>query len=146
MTTTTTKKAFYENFKNSIVLLEFICIACQCIIMLFYSERCKLSSSADDSGSDDRGQRLVCWMMQYDTGLIGHLFTLEEHRGKGLAKAVMTEMCRKVSSTGEPVLVPVAHENHPSISLCKKVGLVEIEEEFFVLRLEKKHTLICSEE
>ena len=79
--------------------------------------------------------------MRYDEGPIGHLFTLKEHRRKGIAKAVLTEMCRKVSSKGEAVLVPVLIDNHPSISLCKKVGLVEIEEEFVTLRLHKKHTL-----
>jgi predicted GNAT family acetyltransferase len=44
------------------------------------------------------GQSLVSWALMYNEGSIGVVHTVEEHRGKGLARATLVHLLQKMYS------------------------------------------------
>ena len=46
--------------------------------------------------------KLVSWVLRnVFEGHLHHLYTLEEYRGRGLANAVVREMCKKIQEKGD---------------------------------------------
>ena len=43
---------------------------------------------------DENPSQPVAWVLQYQNGMIGPLYTMEDHRRKGLGLAVMTSLCQ----------------------------------------------------
>ena len=76
----------------------------------------------------------VAWVIEYPSGEIGHLYTVEEHRQKGQATVVMREMCKKVIARGDLPLCVTTYDN-PTYGLLKKLGFLELDyyEEYYVL-------------
>ena len=67
--------------------------------------------------------KLVSWAVKDASGgFIHHLYTLEEYRGRGLASAVVREMCNK---KGEVPFTYIAVGNESSVRLFKKNGFKE---------------------
>ena len=67
-------------------------------------------------------QQLVSWAMQYPQGTIGHVYTLEEYRERGLAHAVVHELCKRLKAKGETPLANVEEGNATSNALFQKLG------------------------
>jgi len=81
--------------------------------------------------------QLVSWaVVDVYTSSIHHLYTLEEYRRRGLASAVVRELCRKIQAKGEVPLSYVALGNHTSVALFEKLDFSEQKEGFCFLHTE----------
>ena len=70
--------------------------------------------------------KLVAWTVKDASGnFIHHLYTLEEYRGRGLAIAVVREMCKKIQNKGEVPFTYIVVGNDSSIRLFEKIGFKE---------------------
>lgn len=74
--------------------------------------------------TDEHGQP-VSWVLLYDYCAMGLLYTMPEHRGKGLAKVLISVMARRLSAGGFPVYCFIEEENTLSYKLFKKMGFIE---------------------
>ncbi|KAL0964822.1 hypothetical protein UPYG_G00329470 [Umbra pygmaea] len=74
--------------------------------------------------TDDQGQP-VCWMLLYDYCAMGMMYTLPEHRGQGLAKALVISMSRRLHAQGYPVYGFVEEGNSVSYSLFRELGFTD---------------------
>ncbi|KAL1004803.1 hypothetical protein UPYG_G00050790 [Umbra pygmaea] len=74
--------------------------------------------------TDDQGQPM-CWVVMYDDCASGIMYTLPEHRGRGLAKALISSMSRKVHAQGYPVYCFVDEGHTVSYSLLLSLGFTE---------------------
>ena len=70
--------------------------------------------------------QLVSWIVSSGMGTLYHLYTLEEHRGKGLGKRVVQELTQRILSEGMTPFAYIDHSNIPSQSLFKKCGFVKL--------------------
>lgn len=68
---------------------------------------------------------LVGWILTHDDGALGMLHVLNEHRRKGIARGLVVEMIKEVTSKGLTPFTYVEPENCPSMSLVKNLGFVE---------------------
>lgn len=75
------------------------------------------------SSSDNNENRLVGWMVRYDDGSCGMLYTDPEHRRKGVAKVIVKAMAHTLAAAGVPVMyVSITVENEASMSLFSSLG------------------------
>ncbi|XP_010867733.2 glycine N-acyltransferase-like protein 3 [Esox lucius] len=74
--------------------------------------------------TDDQGQP-VCWILLYDYHAMGMLYTLPEHRGKGLARALVNSMSRRLYAEGFLVYCFIEEGNTMSHSLFTSLGFTE---------------------
>ena len=74
---------------------------------------------------DQHSTNPVAWVIEYPSGEIGHLYTVEEHRRKGLATVLVREMCRKVIARGDLPLTVTTYDN-PAYLVLKKLGFMEM--------------------
>ncbi|XP_041645978.1 glycine N-acyltransferase-like protein 3 [Cheilinus undulatus] len=74
--------------------------------------------------TDDHGQP-VSWILEYDYGAIGMLFTLPEHRGKGYAKVLICSMARRLHVDRYPVYCFIEEDNALSYRIFKSLGFTE---------------------
>ena len=73
----------------------------------------------------DNPSQPVAWILQYANREIGSLYTVEQHRNKGLALAVTAALCRTVleeSPNTSPYCLVV--EGSPAYRLFGKLGFV----------------------
>lgn len=77
--------------------------------------------------------RLVSWVLQHEHGIIGNLYTMEDHRRKGLALAVVYEICRKIKAREEAPIVAIDVKNHASQALFLKLGFKLCKEDYSFL-------------
>lgn len=66
----------------------------------------------------------VSWIMVYDYGALGILYTLPEHRGKGYAKVLICTMAKKLVAESRPVFCFIEEDNTSSYKLFKDMGFV----------------------
>lgn len=65
------------------------------------------------------------WILTYASCMMGILYTLPEHRGKGYAKVLISAMAKRLHTEGYPVYGFVEEENEVSHRLFKSLGFVE---------------------
>ena len=68
--------------------------------------------------------QLVSWIVTSGMGTLHHLYTLEEHRGKGLGKRLVQELTQRILSEGMTPFVYAEYDNIPPQSLFTKCGYV----------------------
>uniref|UniRef100_A0A8C7U0W1 Glycine N-acyltransferase-like protein n=1 Tax=Oncorhynchus mykiss TaxID=8022 RepID=A0A8C7U0W1_ONCMY len=66
---------------------------------------------------DAESQQPIAWVLIYPSCAMGMLYTLQEHRVQGLAKALVSSMSRRLYSQGFPVYCFVEEENILSYNL-----------------------------
>ncbi|XP_035616309.1 glycine N-acyltransferase isoform X1 [Oncorhynchus keta] len=74
---------------------------------------------------DAESQLPIAWVLTYPSCAMGMLYTLQEHRGQGLAKALVSSMSRRLYSQGFPVYCFVEEENTLSYNLFTNLGFTE---------------------
>ena len=57
-----------------------------------------------------------------NTNQIGAVYSLEEERGKGYAKAVVSELCERIISRGKLPTLIVNKQNTPALNAYKALG------------------------
>jgi len=60
-----------------------------------------------------------------NTNQIGAVYTLEEERGKGYGKAVVSELCERIRGRGKLPTLIVNKQNSPALSAYKALGFEE---------------------
>ncbi|XP_010867717.1 glycine N-acyltransferase-like protein 3 [Esox lucius] len=70
-------------------------------------------------------QQPIAWILTYPSCAIGMLYTLPEHRGKGLARALVNSMSRRLYAEGFPVYCFIEEGNTMSHSLFTSLGFTE---------------------
>lgn len=73
---------------------------------------------------DEHGQP-VSWVLLYEYGAMGLIYTVPEHRGKGFAKVLISTMVRRLRAEGYPVYCFIEVENTVSYKLITKMGFIE---------------------
>ncbi|KAK6328391.1 hypothetical protein J4Q44_G00003690 [Coregonus suidteri] len=74
---------------------------------------------------DAESQQPIAWVLIYPSCAMGMLYTLQEHRGQGLAKALVSSMSRRLYAQGYPVYCFIEEENTLSYSLFTNLGFTE---------------------
>lgn len=69
-----------------------------------------------------------------NTDQIGAVYTLEEERGKGYAKAVVSELCERIISKGKLPTLIVNKQNTPALNAYEALGF-EHRDDYLILRL-----------
>ena len=90
----------------------------------WFEERIKNFDSAAIFSTKDYS--LVSWNMQYAGKEHGSLFTIEDHRRRGLATISKTALCLSSQSILLPQ-VSVTEEDNPNLNLLKKLGFIDAE-------------------
>ena len=67
----------------------------------------------------------VSWSLLSNYGHIMHVYTLEEHRGKGYARIVVLSLMQQMLKSGLTPALEIAVGNVPSIKLFTGLGFVE---------------------
>ncbi|MED6290871.1 hypothetical protein CHARACLAT_017808 [Characodon lateralis] len=67
----------------------------------------------------------VAWILVYDYCAMGILYTLPEHRGKGYAKVLISNMTKKLHAEGYPVYCFIEEDNMVSYKLFQNMGFTE---------------------
>ncbi|XP_055083220.1 glycine N-acyltransferase-like protein 3 [Periophthalmus magnuspinnatus] len=75
----------------------------------------------------DAEGRPVSWVLTYACCSMGMLYTVPEHRGKGYAKVVISELARRLFTEGYPVYCFIEEGNTVSYELFKGLGFNEEE-------------------
>ena len=88
----------------------------------WFEERIKKFDSAAIFSIEDNS--LVSWNMQYPDRQQGPLFTIEDHRRKGLASVVKTSLCLSSQSIMLPQIA-ITPEDNPNINLLTKLGFID---------------------
>jgi len=68
------------------------------------------------------GDKPVAWCICHDDGSIGHIYTAESHRRRGLAKELTYGMVRAVLAGGWLPYCHIRLKNKPSLALAEKAG------------------------
>lgn len=69
-----------------------------------------------------------------NTNQIGAVYTLEEERGKGYGKAVVSELCERIAKRGKLPTLIVNKQNTPALNAYKALGFEE-REDYLIIRL-----------
>ncbi len=69
-----------------------------------------------------------------NTEQIGAVYTLEEERGKGYAKAVVSELCERIIRKGKLPTLIVNKQNTPALNAYKAIGF-EHRDDYLILRI-----------
>lgn len=75
--------------------------------------------------------RMVGFAITYHYGCIGMLHVLEEHRGKGYAKVIMSHLARKCFQKWQCVSVFINPKNTRSIKLHEAIGFTLVPDLLF---------------
>ena len=81
---------------------------------------------------DEDSSQPVAWILQYPSGMIGPLYTMEAHRRKGLGLALAASLCQAILEE-TPNIPPycdidLAEESSmPSANLFERLGFVRAE-------------------
>eukprot|EP00731_Ephydatia_muelleri_P005349 Em0002g1525a len=67
----------------------------------------------------------VAWFLCHTYSHMGHLFTLEEYRRKGLGTLVVKDLCLKLSAEG--YILECSSDNPEAIRIFKSIGFVEFQ-------------------
>ena len=67
----------------------------------------------------------VSWSLLSNYGHIMHVYTLEEHRGKGYGRVVVLSLMQQMLESGLTPALEIAVGNIPSIKLFTGLGFVE---------------------
>lgn len=67
---------------------------------------------------------LVGWVLTHDDGALGALHVLDQYRRKGIAKALLVDIIKKVRSNGLTPYTYVETSNGKSMSLVKSLGFI----------------------
>ncbi|XP_067900957.1 glycine N-acyltransferase-like protein 3 [Heterodontus francisci] len=73
----------------------------------------------------DETDNPVSWLLNYSYGAMGLLYTLPEHRSKGYAKLLVTNMVKTLQNLGYPIYCFIEDENSKSYQLFEKLGFKE---------------------
>lgn len=73
----------------------------------------------------DAEAKPVSWILTYEYGALGMLYTLPEHRGKGYAKVLVSTMAKRFHAQGYPVYCFIEEGNVVSSGLFKSLGFTE---------------------
>ncbi|XP_038664771.1 glycine N-acyltransferase-like isoform X3 [Scyliorhinus canicula] len=73
----------------------------------------------------DETDNPVSWILTYQYGAMGLLYTLPEHRRKGFAKLLVTKMVKVLQNLGQPIYCFIDEENTKSYQLFEKLGFKE---------------------
>lgn len=68
----------------------------------------------------------VCWCLVHREGSLGMLYTVPDHRHRGLALDVMTALCQALIARGEKPFAYIVDGNQASISLAAKYNLQKV--------------------
>jgi GNAT superfamily N-acetyltransferase len=68
-----------------------------------------------------------------NTNQVGAVYTLEEERGKGYGKAVVSELCERIAGRGKLPTLIVNKQNTPALNVYKALGF-EQREEYLIIR------------
>jgi len=68
------------------------------------------------------------------TNQIGAVYTVEEERGKGYGKAVVSELCERIISRGKLPTLIVNKQNTPALSAYKALGFDQ-RDDYLIIRL-----------
>lgn len=105
----------------------------------YFISHCISNYESVGISTDANPPQLVSWAIRYPDGPIGHLYTLEEYRGRGLASAVMREMCCKIQANREVPFCGTSTSNKIAVALFKKLGFTESDKDVCVLASSKKN-------
>lgn len=89
-------------------------------------ERIKRYCTAAAYTEEDPSQP-VAWVLQYHNGMIGPMYTMEEHRRKGLMRAVLSSLCKACFENAPQIplyCVAVLGTEENIISLVSSLGFV----------------------
>lgn len=70
-----------------------------------------------------------------NTNQIGAVFTLEDERGKGYGKAVVSELCERIAGRGKLPTLIVNKQNTPALNVYKALGF-ERREDYLITRFQ----------
>lgn len=70
----------------------------------------------------DAEAKPVSWILTYDYGALGVLYTVPEHRGKGYAKVLISTMAKRFQAQDYPIYCFIEEENMVSYRLLKNMG------------------------
>ena len=76
-----------------------------------------------------KDEKIVSWLLESLIGSFLHLFTVPEHRGKGLAAIVIQEMCKKIIVKGRTPFCAIVPGNITSERLFLRCGFKKWGEE-----------------
>ncbi len=71
--------------------------------------------------------KIVSWVFESSIGSLVHLFTVPEHRGKGLATIVIQEMCKKIIVEGRTPFCFIVPGNKSSENVFGQLGFKRLE-------------------
>ena len=91
----------------------------------WFEERIKKFDSAAIFSTEDNLP--VSWIMRYPGREQGGLFTLEDHREKGLASVVKTSLCLSSKSNKTMPHISFTDEDNPNNELLMKLGFKSTE-------------------
>ena len=69
--------------------------------------------------------KIASWVLVHEDASLGIMYTLEEHRGKGFALDVATDLSKKIIDTGKIPFLQIISTNTMSPSLAKKIGFIK---------------------
>ena len=87
----------------------------------YLQERIQKSYSA---GIRENG-KLVAWGLTHDDGALGSLHVLENHRGNGYGKAIVTSLIEQCRAGGKIPFAQIEEKNLPALGLVQKLGFKE---------------------
>ena len=99
----------------------------------WFEERIKNFDSPAIFSKEDNS--LVSWNIQYPDREQGTLFTLEDHRRRGLASVVITALCLS-SQLIMLSQVSITEEDNPNVNLLKKLGFIDEEMKFNIIKID----------
>ena len=70
---------------------------------------------------------VVSWVFESSIGNFLHLFTVPEHRGKGLAAIVIKDMCKKMFAKGQKPYSFIVCGNESSEKVFLRIGFKRLE-------------------
>ena len=69
--------------------------------------------------------QIVCWVLMHNDNSMGIMYTKEEHRGKGYAMDVTTDLASKIIKSGKIPFLTIIKNNTMSPGLVKKCGFIK---------------------
>ena len=72
----------------------------------------------------DEKNNPISWALIREDNTMGVMYTLKEHRKKGLAKKITFDLIYKVKSRGDIPYVHIREDNEPSKGLARETGMI----------------------